>query len=76
MNNDAYEVFDKAEQKIINLPIMLRDQIEAGRICNVLEHLVRFKMTMNLHNETPSASFQDTSDIRMTSRADVFRPGD
>jgi hypothetical protein len=73
-NNDEYEILDNSGQKFINLPAMPRDQVDTSRICNVLEHLTRFKMAKDLNNQVPKATFRTSFEVEIVTDRAVFGP--
>lgn len=75
-SNDEYEVLDSSGEKIINLPTLRRDQTDANRICDVIEHLARFNMAKDLVNEIPTAAFLKSFHVRITSDGKAFDQGD
>ncbi|KAJ5335663.1 caspase [Penicillium brevicompactum] len=73
-NIDEYEILDSSGQNLINLPALPRDQVDTGRICDVLEHLTRFKATKELNNQVPNAAFRTSFDVQIVNDGAVFGP--
>ena len=76
LNNDAYEISDKNDRKLDNLPAMQRSKPDVRRICDILEHLVRYNMAKNLNNKTPATAFSESFNIYMSYGEAVFQAGD
>ena len=76
MSNNMYETLDEYDRKIINLPAMPRDQTDTSRVCNILEHLARFRMTKDITNEMPTAAFTKSLDIWIKANGKAFGPGE
>ena len=76
LSNNIYEILDEYGRKIINLPAMPRDQTDTSRVCNILEHLARFRMTKDITNEMPRAAFRESLDIRIRANGKTFDPGE
>ena len=76
LSNDKYEIRDKGDQSIINLPVMPRDQTDTTRVCNILEHLARFQIANNITNEMPKAGFRESFAIQMRANRKIFDPGE
>jgi hypothetical protein len=68
-SNKEYEILDKSDQKIVNLPIMSQDQTDVSYICNILEHLVRFKMVRELANKVPADPFREAFSVQIINRS-------
>ncbi|KAL7798571.1 putative caspase [Trichoderma ceciliae] len=76
LSNDEYKILNASCREIINLPIMPREQTDAHRICDTLEHLSRFSMAKNLTNETTTAIFQNLFDIQISTQGTAFGLGE
>ncbi|CAF9941264.1 MAG: hypothetical protein HETSPECPRED_003035 [Heterodermia speciosa] len=76
LSNNIYEILDEYGRKIINLPAMPRDQTDISRVCNILEHLARFRMAKDITNEMPTAAFTKSLDIRIRANGKAFGPGE
>jgi len=74
LSNNKYGILDEYGRKIINLPAMPQDQTGTGRVCNVLEHLARFRMAKDITNEMPRAAFRESLDIQITANGKAFDP--
>ena len=74
LSNNIYEILDEYDRKIINLPAMSRDQTDTSRVCNILEHLARFRMTKDITNEMPRTAFRESLDIRIRANGKAFDP--
>lgn len=74
LSNDEYAILDEYDRRIINLPAMPRDQTDTSRVCNILEHLTRFRMTKNITNEMPRAAFKESLDIQLRANRKGFNP--
>jgi len=74
LSNNIYEILDEYGRKIINLPTMPRDQTDTSRVCNILEHLARFRMTKDIINEMPRTAFRESLDIRIRANGKAFDP--
>ena len=72
LSNDIYEILDEYGCKVINLPAMPRDQTEVTRVCNILEHLVRFWMTKDINNEIPKTAFKESLEVRVKANGNTF----
>ena len=73
-NTDEYKILDSSGQSLINLPAMPRDEVDTDHICDVLEHLTRFKATKDLNNRVPNAAFRKSFDVQIVSGGAVFGP--
>ncbi|KAI0887516.1 putative caspase [Annulohypoxylon maeteangense] len=73
-DDDKYEVLNETDQVITHLPTMVRNQTDADRICEILEHLAMFKMIKGLANESVTAAFQQSFDIKILSNEKQFGP--
>jgi hypothetical protein len=73
-NTDEYEILDNSGRKFINLRAIPRDQVDTSRICDVLEHLARFRMAKDLINPTPIAAFRTSFDIQIIRDRTAFGP--
>lgn len=73
-NIDEYEILDSSGQNLINLPALPRDQVDTGRIFDVLDHLTRFKATKELNNQVPNAVFSTSFDVQIVNEGAVFGP--
>ncbi|KAF4630753.1 hypothetical protein G7Y89_g7385 [Cudoniella acicularis] len=70
-----YEILDESDQKIINLPTMSKDQTDASYICDIIEHLARYKIVKDLANNIPADPFQETFSAHIiTSTGECFGP--
>jgi hypothetical protein len=74
--NDEYEVLDSSDRKIVNLPTLRRDETDANRICDVVEHLARFNMAKDLVNKMPTSAFLKSFHVRIISDGKAFDQGD
>jgi hypothetical protein len=71
-----YEILDESNQKLINLPIMPQDQTDVGYICNIIEHLARFKLLRNLANHELTDPFRESFSVKITScSGKIYNPG-
>ncbi|KAI9691243.1 MAG: hypothetical protein M1822_008863 [Bathelium mastoideum] len=75
LSNNEYEILDEDGRKIINLSAIPRDQMDANRVCHILEHLVRFRMAKDITNETPGATFRESLNIQIRANGEAFNPG-
>lgn len=70
-----YEILDESDHKIINLPTMLHDQMDVSSVCDILEHLVRYKLVRALANKIPAVAFMKSFKAQIISRSkDIFDP--
>lgn len=69
-SNKEYEIRDRSDQRLLNLPSMPQDQTDISDICGVLEHLARFTLVRELSNKEP------TDFSRKSFRAQVIRRDD
>ena len=76
LSNNQYEILDKHGRKINNLPAMPCDQTNTTRVCNILEHLARFRMIEDITNKMPKATFRESLDIRIIANRKTFNPGE
>lgn len=76
LSNDEYAILDEYDRRIINLPAMPRDQTDTSRVCNILEHLARFRMIKDITNEMPRAAFKKSLDIHLRANRKDFNPGE
>ena len=76
LSNNEYEILDEYSQKIINLPALPRDQTDTSRVCNILEHLARFRMAKDITNKMPRAAFRELLDIQIRANKKAFNPGE
>lgn len=76
MNNyKEYEILDESNHKIINLPTMSHDQMDVSSICDVLEHLVRYKLVRTLANKSPADAFMESFKVQIVCRpGEIFDP--
>jgi len=75
-SNEEYGILDEYGERIINLPTMSRYQTDINHICDVLEHLARYRLVRDLANKVPADPFLDTFDAHVINRSEkVFRPG-
>ncbi|KAL8800740.1 MAG: hypothetical protein Q9182_004945 [Xanthomendoza sp. 2 TL-2023] len=65
LSNNKYEILDESGREIINLPAMPQDQTDTSRVCNVLEHLARFRMAKDEINKMPRAAFRESLDVQI-----------
>ena len=74
-NYKEYEILDQSDHKIINLPIMSYDQIDVSSICDILEHLIRYKLVGALVNKIPADAFIESFKVQIISRSgEIFDP--
>jgi hypothetical protein len=53
LNHDKeYEIRDKSDRKIVNLPSMMQDQTDISFVYNVIHHLAKFELVRDLANQT------------------------
>lgn len=64
-----YEILDNPDHKIINLPTMSHDQTDVSSICDILEHLVRYKLVRALANEILANAFMESFKVQIISRS-------
>jgi len=75
-SNKEYEIRDESDQRITNLPTMMHDQTDASHVCNIMEHLARFKLVRDLANNVPTGPFRESFNIQIISRSgEIFHPG-
>jgi len=74
LSNNIYKILNKYSRKIINLSAMSRDQTDTSRVCNILEHLARFRITKNIINEMSRTAFRESLDIRIKANGKAFGP--
>ena len=76
LNNDMeYEILDKFDNKIINLPAMPHDQINVSIICDILEHLVKYELVKSLTNKISADAFVKSFEVQIISRSgEIFHP--
>jgi len=53
---------------------MPRDETDTSRVCNIIEHLARFRMTKDIANETPRTAFRESLNIQITANGKAFHP--
>ncbi|KAG8405054.1 hypothetical protein J3459_022262 [Metarhizium acridum] len=75
-NTDEYEILDDSGRKLINVPAMPRDQTDIRRVCDVLQHLARFRIAKDLVNPTPTAAFRTSFDVHIIRDSTAFGPGE
>ncbi|KAH7017244.1 hypothetical protein EDB80DRAFT_279163 [Ilyonectria destructans] len=76
LNNGEYEILDSSGQNMLNLPTMPQDRTDVSYICDILEHLARFKLVEDIANETPQDSFRDSIDAKIiTPAGSIYTPG-
>ncbi|KAJ3577746.1 hypothetical protein NPX13_g2820 [Xylaria arbuscula] len=75
-NHRNLEIQDGSSRKIENLPVISESQTNITRISDVLEHLVRFRLVMDLGNEALTNDFQKSFDIHIYSNGTFFGPQD
>lgn len=64
-----YEILDNPDHKIINHPTMSHDQTDVSSICDILEHLVRYKLVRTLANEILANDFMESFKVQIISRS-------
>ncbi len=75
-SENKYEVLDESGSKLGNLPIMMHDQTDTNLICDVMEHLAKFKVVRNLFNNAPANPFQESFSIQIINASGkAFQPG-
>ena len=72
LSNNTYEILDEYGRKVINLPAMPRDQTDTSRVCNILEHLARFRMTKDINNKIPKTAFKESLNVRIRANGKAF----
>jgi hypothetical protein len=71
-----YQILDKDEQKLLNLPVLKQHGTDPEDIAAILEHLIRYELVKSLSNESSSEEFQASFDINISNRArNQFSPG-
>ncbi|MCJ1269028.1 hypothetical protein MMC22_008916 [Lobaria immixta] len=69
------EILDDSDHKIINLPTMSHHQMDVSSICDVLEHLVRYKLVRDLANQAPADAFMESFKVQIICRSgEIFDP--
>ncbi|KAL9609951.1 MAG: hypothetical protein Q9167_005324 [Letrouitia subvulpina] len=72
LSNNIYEILDEYGRKVINLPAMPRDQTDTSHVCNILEHLARFRMTKDINNKIPKTAFKESLDVWIRANGKTF----
>ena len=72
LRNNTYEILDEYDRKIVNLPAMPRDETDTSRVCDILEHLARFRMTEDINNKIPKAAFEKSLDVWIKANGKAF----
>ncbi|KAF5000100.1 hypothetical protein FDECE_11286 [Fusarium decemcellulare] len=75
LSND-YEIRDASGLEIISIPVIQQDASEIDHICNVVEHVARFRMIRDLVNETPTTALQESCQVQIVQGERAFRPGE
>jgi hypothetical protein len=74
--NKEYAILDESSQKISNLPTMRLDQMDISAVCDIIEHLVRYKLSSDLGNMLPKDAFTESYEAQiMTRSGKSFAPG-
>lgn len=74
-NSMEYEILDESDHRIINLPTMSYDQTDVSSVCDILEHLVRYKLVRALANKISADAFMESFRAQIISRSkDIFDP--
>jgi hypothetical protein len=74
-SNKEYEILDESDQRIINLPTMPQEQSDVSHICEIIEHLARFKLVRELADKVQNP-FRASFSVQIISRSgDIFSPG-
>jgi Caspase domain len=74
-SNKEYEALDESGQKINNLPTMTQGQTDINSICDIIEHLAKFRLVKDLANKILEDPFQDSFDVRIINHDERFHPG-
>lgn len=76
LNSDnEYEILDKSGHKIINLPTLSQDQADVSSVCDILEHLVKYKLVGDLANKIPADAFMESFKAQIVGRSgEIFDP--
>ncbi|KAJ4311991.1 hypothetical protein N0V94_007673 [Neodidymelliopsis sp. IMI 364377] len=72
LRNDMYQILDDHGQDVINLPMMPQGATDIGRVCEILEHLTRYRMVKDMTNEVPPAALENSIDIQIKANGNVF----
>jgi hypothetical protein len=55
---------------------MLQDQTDVSHICDIVEHLARYKLVRDLTNNVQENPFRESFEVRIISRSgEIFSPG-
>ena len=73
--NNESEILDESGQKIPNIPTISQDQAGTSYICDLIEHLARYKLVKALTNNAPEDPFQQSFDVHIVSRKGIIYPG-
>ena len=74
-SNKEYEIRDESDQPITNLPNLKQDQTDATHLCDIIEHLTRFKLVRDLTSKGPVDCFRETFEVQIISNGEIFYPG-
>jgi hypothetical protein len=75
-SNSEYEIQDEFYRKIINLPTMTKDQTGVGYLCDIMDHLARFRLVRSLDNNAQVDSFRESFSVQISSLSgEIFYPG-
>lgn len=64
-SESKYEALNESDSKLDNLSIMMHDQMNTNLICDVMKHLINFKVIRNLFNNAFANSFQESFSIQI-----------
>ncbi|KDN67104.1 putative caspase domain-containing protein [Colletotrichum sublineola] len=77
VEDNRYKLLDESGHGITNIPVMLQAETTSDQVCDVIQHLAKFKMVRNLIKDAPVNPFSESfSIILVTSSGDTHHPGD
>ena len=75
-SSEGCKILDEYGEEMINLPTMSQYQADISHICDIIEHLVRYRLVRDLVNKASADPFLDTFNVHITNRlGKVFLPG-
>ncbi|KAF8852182.1 hypothetical protein BDZ45DRAFT_659532 [Acephala macrosclerotiorum] len=74
-NGEEYKILCESGEEVNNLPSMPQDQTSVGQVCDILEHLTRFRLVKDLVNEASVDSFRESYNVYIQSGEKEYGPG-
>ena len=55
---------------------MTQEETDMNRVCNIIEHLARYRMAMDITNKKPTAAFAESFAVRIEANETLLGPGE